>query len=140
MFTTGVVVTGGSIIAVASMSSLGPAFVLVALLGAGAGCAYVTGFTMLQESVSDDMRGRTFATLYTIVRVCLLLSLTIAPFIAGALNAISQHAHQRARAHRGLPHLASGLAARALARRWRHGAVGPRRAAPDATAATRPDR
>jgi hypothetical protein len=91
VFTTGVVVTGGSIIAVASMSSLGPAFVLVALLGAGAGCAYVTGFTMLQESVSDDMRGRTFATLYTIVRVCLLLSLTIAPFIAGALNAISQH-------------------------------------------------
>ena len=38
------------------------------------------------------MRGRTFATLYTIVRVCLLLSLTIAPFIAGALNAFSKHA------------------------------------------------
>jgi dTMP kinase len=92
VFTTAVVATGISIIAVASMSSLGPAFLLVAMLGAGAGCAYVTGFTMLQESVSDDMRGRTFATLYTIVRVCLLLSLTIAPFIAGALNAISQHA------------------------------------------------
>jgi len=92
VFTTALVTTGISIIAVASMSSLGPAFLLVALLGAGAGCAYVTGFTLLQESVSDDMRGRTFATLYTIVRVCLLLSLTIAPFIAGALNAISQHA------------------------------------------------
>jgi dTMP kinase len=92
VFTTAVVATGSSIIAVASMSSLGPAFFLVALLGAGAGCAYVTGFTMLQESVSDDMRGRTFSTLYTIVRVCLLLSLTIAPFVAGALNAISQHA------------------------------------------------
>ena len=37
------------------------------------------------------MRGRTFATLYTIVRLCLLLSLTIWPFIAGALNAISRH-------------------------------------------------
>lgn len=92
VFTIAVVATGGSIIAVASMASLGPAFVLVALLGASAGCAYVTGFTLLQESVSDDMRGRTFATLYTIVRVCLLLSLTIAPFVAGALNAISQHA------------------------------------------------
>jgi dTMP kinase len=92
VFTIAVVATGGSIIAVASMASLGPAFVLVAVLGAGAGCAYVTGFTMLQESVSDDMRGRTFSTLYTIVRVCLLLSLTIAPFVAGALNAISQHA------------------------------------------------
>ena len=92
VFTAGVVATGVSIIAVASMDSLGPAFVLVAALGAGAGGAYVTGFTMLQESVADDMRGRTFATLYTIVRVCLLLSLTVAPFIAGALNAISQHA------------------------------------------------
>ena len=59
---------------------------LVAALGAAAGCAYVTGFTLLQESVADDMRGRTFATLYTIVRLCLLLSLTIWPFIAGALT------------------------------------------------------
>jgi hypothetical protein len=47
---------------------------------------------MLQERVADDMRGRTFATLYTIVRLCLLLSLTIWPFIAGALNALSRHA------------------------------------------------
>ena len=92
VFTTAIVATGVSIIAVASMSSLGPAFVLVVALGACAGCAYVTGFTLLQESVSDEMRGRTFATLYTIVRVCLLLSLTIAPFVAGALNAISRHA------------------------------------------------
>ena len=59
---------------VASMSSLRPGVRLVVALRARApGCAYVTGFTMLQESVSDDMRGRTFATLYTIVRVCLLL-------------------------------------------------------------------
>jgi len=91
VFTAAVVATGSAIIAVASMSSMLPAFGLVAALGAGAGCAYVTGFTMLQESVADDMRGRTFATLYTIVRVCLLLSLTIAPFIAGALDAISRH-------------------------------------------------
>ena len=37
---------------------LGSAATIVALLGAGAGCGYVTGFTVLQESVSDDMRGR----------------------------------------------------------------------------------
>src|SRR6202795_2597968 len=97
VFKISVVTAGASSIAVASMSSLLPAFGLVALLGASAGCAYVTGFTMLQESVSDDMRGRTFATLYTIVRICLLASLTIAPFVAGALNAISQHTlHGRA--------------------------------------------
>lgn len=104
VFTTSVVATGVSIIAVASMSSLLPAFALVAVLGAAAGCAYVTGFTMLQESVHDDMRGRTFATLYTIVRLCLLLSLTIWPFIAGGLNAISRHAIN-GRVHLGRLHM-----------------------------------
>ena len=54
------------------------------------------------------MRGRTFSTLYTIVRVCLLLSLTIAPFIAGALerdfatHAASGHVHV-GRVHIALP-------------------------------------
>ena len=61
------------------------------MVGAGAGCAYVTGFTLLQEVVTDEMRGRTFATLYTLVRVCLLLSLTIGPFIALALGSIADH-------------------------------------------------
>ena len=61
----------------------------VALLGAGAGCAYITGFTLLQESVSDDMRGRTFSTLYTVVRLCLLLSLTLGPFVSSALGSTS---------------------------------------------------
>jgi dTMP kinase len=119
VFTIAVVATGGSIIAVASMTSLGPAFVIVAALGASAGCAYVTGFTLLQESVSDDMRGRTFATLYTIVRVCLLLSLTVAPFIAGALNAISQHT-VNGRAHIGNFHFALPGVRLAL---WLGGAV-----------------
>ena len=105
VFTTAVVATGIAIIAVASMSSLLPAFFLVAALGAAAGCAYVTGFTMLQESVHDDMRGRTFATLYTLVRLCLLLSLTIWPFIAGALNALSRHTFN-AGIHVGRLHLA----------------------------------
>jgi dTMP kinase len=105
VFKMAVITTGASIISVASMSSLLPAFGLVALLGASAGCAYVTGFTMLQESVSDDMRGRTFATLYTIVRICLLASLTIAPFVAGALNAISQHT-LHGRAHFATLHIA----------------------------------
>jgi len=45
---------------------------------------------VLQESVSDDMRGRTFSTLYTVVRLCLLLSLTLGPFVSSALGSISK--------------------------------------------------
>ena len=83
------VLTGAAIIGVACVSSLAPALLLVAAAGAFAGCGYVTGFTLLQEGVSDDLRGRTFATLYTVVRLCLLLSLTLGPFIAAWLGSIA---------------------------------------------------
>ena len=42
----------------------------------------MTGFTELQESVTDDLRGRTFATVYTVIRMCLLISLVISPLWA----------------------------------------------------------
>ena len=89
VFSASVVLTGATIIGVACVSSLAPALLLVAAAGAFAGCGYVTGFTLLQEGVSDDLRGRTFATLYTVVRLCLLLSLTLGPFIAAWLGSIA---------------------------------------------------
>ena len=49
----------------------------------------VQNFTILQNHVADDLRGRTFATLYTIVRLCLLISLTVGPFIATAFGTLS---------------------------------------------------
>lgn len=104
VFMAAVVLTGLSIIGAALVSSLLPAFVIVAALGAGAGCGYVTGFTLLQERVSDDMRGRTFATLYTVVRLCLLIALVVAPFVSGALDAISEHTINRS-AHIGSVHI-----------------------------------
>jgi dTMP kinase len=107
VFTAAVVTTGIAIITTACVSTLSLAILLVAIVGAGAGCAYVTGFTLLQESVADEMRGRIFGTLYTMVRVCLLLSLTIGPFVATALGAISDEATNSvvtiAGVHIGLP-------------------------------------
>jgi dTMP kinase len=55
---------------------------MIVAVGACAGTTYVTGFTVLQESVADELRGRTFAALYTVVRLCLLISLTISPLWA----------------------------------------------------------
>ena len=49
--------------------------------GLCAGAVYVLGFTILQTNVDDALRGRTFATLYTLIRVCLLLSFTVAPIL-----------------------------------------------------------
>jgi dTMP kinase len=91
VFSVAIVSAGATIIGVASVSTLTPALVLAGAIGATAGSAYVTGFTLLQAHVVDELRGRTFATLYTIVRLCLLLSLTIGPFMATAFGALSEH-------------------------------------------------
>jgi dTMP kinase len=91
VFTVAVIACGASIIAAASVSSLPPALFAAAAIGATAGTGYVTGFTVLQENVADEMRGRIFATLYTVVRLCLLLSLTISPFLANLFGNIAQH-------------------------------------------------
>ena len=39
----------------------------IGLLGACAGTAYITGFAILQEHVTEDLRGRTFASLAAVV-------------------------------------------------------------------------
>jgi MFS family permease len=79
VFQFAVMASGAALIAAATTSSIVPAALLVGIVGACAGSSYVTGFTVLQENVRDELRGRTFATLYTVVRLCLLISLTISP-------------------------------------------------------------
>jgi dTMP kinase len=81
--------SGAALIAAATTSSIVPAALFVALVGAFAGSSYVTGFTVLQENVHDELRGRTFATLYTVVRLCLLISLTISPLWADFWDRVS---------------------------------------------------
>lgn len=89
-FIGGVVAVGIGIGLAASMEVLMAAVVVLALVGFFAGGAYVSGVTILQEEVTDELRGRTFATLYTLIRFCLLLSLTVAPLAAGGLDSLSK--------------------------------------------------
>lgn len=86
VFTAAVIATGTAIIVVAFLQTLALTIVVVGAIGSAAGCGYVTGFTLLQESVTDEMRGRMFGTLYTVVRLSLLLSLTLSPFVASGLG------------------------------------------------------
>ena len=46
---------------------------VVAVMGVFAGSVYVLGFTLLQENVEDELRGRVFAGVYILVRMCVLL-------------------------------------------------------------------
>jgi dTMP kinase len=89
VFCWSVVGAGLAIGAAATTSTLGAAVLFVAVLGVCAGCVYVLGFTILQESVPDELRGRVFASLYTLVRVCLLLSFAVGPLLAASLDVLS---------------------------------------------------
>ena len=82
MFAFAVLGVGAFLVLAASCSSVAPAVLFIGAVGACAGTSYVTGFTLLQENSSDEIRGRTFATLYTVIRLCLLISLTISPLWA----------------------------------------------------------
>src|SRR5207248_1936468 len=89
LFPWAVLGAGAALVAGASMSSLVLALVFVGAMGICAGGVYVMGFTLIQENVSDEIRGRVFATLYTLVRLCLVIALTVGPLLAGILDHVA---------------------------------------------------
>lgn len=88
VFAGAVVGAGACLFAGASMGSLGPAFLFVFGVGMCVGAVYVLGFSLIQSHTSDSIRGRTFATLYTLVRMSVLISFILGPFLAGALDGL----------------------------------------------------
>ena len=89
LFPWAVVGAGVSMLVAVSMGSLGLTMAFIAVMGICAGSVYVLGFTILQEGVSDELRGRTFATLYTLSRLCMLISLSLAPLVSRVLDDLS---------------------------------------------------
>ncbi|MGH9282140.1 MAG: MFS transporter [Acidimicrobiales bacterium] len=89
MFVGAVLGGGASLLAAASVPNLTLALVAAGALGLCAGSVYILGFTILQTNVEDDLRGRIFALLYTLVRFCLLLAFTLAPIISRLLDDLS---------------------------------------------------
>jgi dTMP kinase len=63
---------------------------LVVVLGACAGVAYNTGYTIVGSEVDDQTRGRTFAFLQSALRVILLTVIAVAPFIAAGFTAAAR--------------------------------------------------
>lgn len=89
-FLVGLVGSGVSIVVVATVSDLTLAVVLVGVFGLLAGSGYVAGFTLLHEHVADELRGRTFAALYTVIRLTIVVSLTVWPLLAGVFDSFSR--------------------------------------------------
>ncbi len=90
-------------------------------LGACAGAAWVTGYTLLGLEVGDDVRGRTFAFVQSMVRVVLISVLAIGPVVAAGLLQGPRSASHGAPHRRRQPHLHrrdGDLPARRADRRW----------------------
>ncbi|HET6714843.1 MAG TPA: dTMP kinase [Actinomycetota bacterium] len=81
-FVWALVAAAGALFVLASMPNLSLAAVVCVWLGAFCGLAWVSGYTLLQENVEDEYRGRTFASLTTLSRLGLFMSLTLFPILS----------------------------------------------------------
>jgi dTMP kinase len=89
VFVASLFCAGVALIAAVSMSTLMLAATWVGVMGVFAGSVYVLGFTLLHETVEDELRGRIFSALYTLVRLCVLLSMAVGPILAEVLDGLS---------------------------------------------------
>ena len=86
LFGASLTISGAFLVALAAIPNLVLAVFIVIILGAFSGITWVTGFTMLGMEVQDDVRGRTFAFVQSLIRVVLVAVLAVAPLIAAAVG------------------------------------------------------
>ena len=79
MFVWSLIGAAVALFVLATMPNLSWAVVFTVWLGAFCGLAWVSGYTLLQENVVDEYRGRTFGALTTMSRMVLFLSLAAVP-------------------------------------------------------------
>jgi dTMP kinase len=86
LFGASLTTAGIFLVLLALIPNLVIAVIIVIFLGAFAGICWVTGFTMLGMEVQDEVRGRTFAFVQSLIKVTLVAVLAISPLIAAAFG------------------------------------------------------
>jgi len=86
LFGASLSIAGFFLVFLAIIPNLVLAVFIVVVLGSFSGVCWVTGFTMLGMEVADDVRGRTFAFMQSLIRVTLVAVLAISPLIAAAVG------------------------------------------------------
>ena len=128
-FVWSLVAAAVALFVLAAMPNLPLASVVTVWLGAFCGLAWVSGYTLLQENVEDEFRGRTFGSLTVLSRLGLFLSLTVFPILSNVYGnnhgfhvggqRIDLSGTRLALWTAGLLALAAGLNTRRLLRRHR---------------------
>ncbi|MEA2486720.1 MAG: dTMP kinase [Actinomycetota bacterium] len=91
LFSSSLLLLGAGLVALASVGNLDAAIPIASALGFFGGSAYSMGYSLIQESVSDEIRGRTFSAAYTVIRIGTLAGLGIFPLLAGAIGDHTLH-------------------------------------------------
>ena len=86
LFGISLTVSGLFLVTLSLVLNLVLAIFITIILGIFAGISWVTGFTMLGMEVEDEVRGRTFAFMQSLIRVSLVLVLAVSPLIAAAIG------------------------------------------------------
>ena len=86
LFAPGIAVAGVFLAITALMPRLDLASIPGFVMGFGAGVAFLTGYTILQDRTDDSVRGRTFAAFNTGVRVALFASLVAGPLLVAIIG------------------------------------------------------
>jgi dTMP kinase len=86
VFVWSIIAAAATLFVLAAMPGIEFGAAITVVLGAFCGSAWVNGYTLLQENVTDEYRGRTFGALTVLSRFALFLSLTVFPLLAGVIG------------------------------------------------------
>ena len=86
LFGAALTAAGFLLVVLSLLQNLVLAIFVVVVLGFFSGVSWVTGFTMLGMEVTDELRGRVFAFIQSLVRVSLVGVLAVAPLAAAAIG------------------------------------------------------
>jgi dTMP kinase len=82
----GIVACGVTLSIEAIVPNLALAILTTGLMGFWAGLVWVVALTLVGSEVSDEIRGRTFAFIYNLMRLVLLVMVVAAPAVAGRIG------------------------------------------------------
>ncbi|MEO8888296.1 MAG: dTMP kinase [Jatrophihabitantaceae bacterium] len=91
LFGLAIIFAAVCLILTAVMPQVVLAMIFVIGLGFGAGVAYLAGMTLLGTDVGDEMRGRVFAMLQSLIRVVLIMALAVVPFAVAQVGRRTFH-------------------------------------------------
>ncbi len=86
LFGLTIVFAGVCLSLTAVMPHVALAMITVLGVGFGAGVGYLAGITLLGSEIEDEMRGRIFAFIQSMVRVVMILALAAVPVLVGTIG------------------------------------------------------